>query len=374
MQKGMLPMTDPRIAKMAQVLVHYSLALKPGQLFRITSSPLAAPLIRELTREALLAGAHPITRINIESVDEAFYTYALDEQLRYVPVMTQAEIEAIDATISIIASENTRVLSGIDPAKVAARRQAMRPIQERVMQRAAEETLNWCVALYPTHAGAQDADLSLADYEDFVYAACKLNAADPVAAWHAARDEQQRITDYLSSHDTIRLVAPDTDLTYRVAKRPWINCYGDMNFPDGEVFTGPVEDAVDGHIRYSFPALYAGREVSDVRLWFEGGKVVKATAAKGQELLDSLLAMDEGATRLGEVAFGTNYDITRFSRNILFDEKIGGTVHLALGAGYPETGSLNRSALHWDMICDMRQDSAAYADGELFYKDGKFLI
>lgn len=367
-------MADPRIAKMAQVLVQYSLALKPGQLFRITGSPLAAPLIRELTREALIAGAHPFTRITIEGVDEVFYKHASPVQLSHVPEIVRTEIEAIDATISIYASENTRVLSGIDPAQVAARRQAMRPIQERVMQRSAEETLNWCVTLFPTHAGAQDADLSLADYEDFVYAACKLDAADPVAAWHTARDEQQRIADYLSTRDSIRLVGPDTDLTYRVAKRPWINCYGDKNFPDGEVFTGPVEDAVDGHIRYSFPALYSGREVSDVRLWFEGGKVVKATAAKGQELLESLLAMDEGALRLGEVAFGTNYDITRFSRNILFDEKIGGTVHLALGAGYPETGSINRSALHWDMICDMRQDAMAYADGELFYKDGKFLI
>jgi aminopeptidase len=367
-------MTDPRIAKLAKVLVQYSLALKPGQRFRISSTPLAAPLIRELTREALLAGALPFNRINLEGVDEVFYTYASDEQLRDLPDLMRQEIEAIDATISIIASENTRVLSGVDPAKVSARRQAMRPIQERIMQRAAANDLNWCVTLFPTHAGAQDADLSLAEYEDFVYAACKLNADDPVAAWHAARDEQQRIVNYLNTKDTIRLVAPETDLTYRVAKRPWINCYGDKNFPDGEVFTGPVEDAVDGHIRYSFPAIYAGREVSDIRLWFEGGKVVKATAGKGEELLHAQLAMDAGALRLGEVAFGTNYDITRFSRNILFDEKIGGTVHLALGAGYPETGSQNQSALHWDMICDMRKDAAAYADGELFYQDGKFLI
>jgi aminopeptidase len=367
-------MADPRIAKLARVLVRYSLNLQPGQLFRIAGPHLAAPLMRELTREALLVGATPFTRVTLEEVEEAFYTHASDAQLRALPDLMRQEIEAIDATISIMAAENTRVLSAIDPQRIAARRQAMRPIQERIMQRAAEKSLNWCVTLLPTNGGAQDADMSLANYAEFVYAACKLNAEDPVAEWQAARADQQRIADFLSAHAEIRLVAPGTDLTYRVAGRGWVNCFGDKNFPDGEVFTGPEETSATGHIHYSFPAIYSGREVSDIRLWFEGGKVVKATAGKGEDLLHSLLDMDEGARFLGEVAFGTNYDIQRFSRNILFDEKIGGTVHLAVGAGYPETGSTNRSALHWDMICDMRADAAAYADGKLFYKDGKFLI
>jgi aminopeptidase len=370
----MYPMADPRLAKLARVLVRYSLNLQPGQLFRIAGSYLAAPLMRELTREALLVGANPTTRISVESVDEMLYKYGSDDQIRYIPPTAKQEYEEIDATISIIASENTRSLSGIDSARIAMRRQVMRPLQERMMQRAADGSLRWCVSLFPTHAGAQDADMSLGDYEEFVYAACRLNADDPVAAWQTARVEQQRIADFLSAHHEIRLVAPDTDLTYRISGRKWVNCYGDKNFPDGEVFTGPEEASATGTIRYTFPAIYMGREVSDIRLWFEEGKVVKATAAKGEELLHSLIAMDEGALRLGEVAFGTNYDITRFSRNILFDEKIGGTVHLALGAGYPETGSTNRSALHWDMICDMRKDAAAYADGKLFYQDGKFLI
>lgn len=367
-------MTDPRIAKLAQVLVRYSLNLQPEQLFRITGSYLAAPLIRELSREALSVGAHPITRVSLESVDEVFYKYASDQQIRYIPELMNQEVEAIDATISIIGSENTRSLSGVDPQKVATRRQATRPIQERVMQRSADGTLNWCVTLFPTNAGAQDADMSLADYEDFVYSACKLNNDDPIAAWKASQAEQQRIADFLGAAKVIRLVAADTDLTYGVAGRGWVNCYGDKNFPDGEVFTGPEEASANGTIRYTFPALYMGREVSDVRLWFEDGKVVKATAAKGEDLLHSLIDMDAGARRLGEVAFGTNYDITRFSRNTLFDEKIGGTVHLALGAGYPETGSQNQSALHWDMVCDLRQSGEAYADGRLFFKDGKFLI
>ncbi len=367
-------MPDPRVEKLAQVLVRYSLSLQEGQLFRIASPAAAAPLVRELVKEALLAGAHPITRITLEGIDEVLYKYGSDAQIRYVPAVARQEVEDIDATISILASENTRALSGADPQKVAARRQAMRDIQQRVMERAAEDKLNWCVTLYPTNAAAQDADMSLAEYEDFVYTACKLDEPDPIAAWKATRDEQQRIADFLSQAKVIRLVAPDTDLTYHVGGRKWINCYGDKNFPDGEVFSSAEESKTEGYIRYTFPAIYMGREVSDVRLWFEGGRVVKATAAKGEELLHSLLDMDEGARILGEVAFGTNYSIQRFSRNILFDEKIGGTVHLALGAGYPETGSVNRSALHWDMICDMRQGGEAYADGKLFYKDGKFLI
>jgi aminopeptidase len=195
-----------------------------------------------------------------------------------------------------------------------------------------------------------------------------------VAAWKASRSEQQRIADRLQAAHEIRLVGPGTDLTYQVGGRSWVNCFGDKNFPDGEVFSGPHEQQTEGYIQYSFPAIYMGREVSDIRLEFREGKVVKATAGKGEDLLHSLLAMDEGATRLGEVAFGTNYNIQRFSRNILFDEKIGGTVHLALGAGYPETGSTNRSALHWDMVCDLRQGGEVYADGALIFKDGAFIF
>jgi aminopeptidase len=216
--------------------------------------------------------------------------------------------------------------------------------------------------------------MSLAEYEDFVYGAGMLDADDPVAVWRAVHDEQQRIADFLGAKKTIRLVGPDTDLTYHTAGRNWINADGHKNFPDGEVFTSPDESLTEGMIRYSFPAIYGGREVSDIRLVFREGKVVEASAAKGQDLLHSLLDMDEGARRLGEAAFGTNYGIQRFTKNILFDEKIGGTIHLALGSSFKEIGGRNESALHWDMICDMRSGGMAYADGELFYKDGKFLI
>lgn len=366
-------MNDPRIDRMARVLVQYSLALQPGDVFRIVTTPAAAPLVRALYRETLAVGAHPLVQLTLEETEELLYRHGSDAQLDYVSPMALQEVETIDATIRIMASDNTRSLSGVDADRIARRRRATRPLQERIMQRAAEQDIRWCVALFPTNAAAQDADMSLADYAEFVWAACKLNHEDPVAAWRASAAEQQRIADYLATRRSIRLVAPDTDLTYAIDGRQWVNCFGDRNFPDGEVFSSCDEQRTNGHVRFSFPAIYAGRAVEDVRLWFEDGVVVRATAARGEDLLQSLLAMDEGARRLGEVAFGTNYDITRFSRNILFDEKIGGTIHLALGAGYPETGSRNVSALHWDLICDMRQGEA-YADGELFYRNGAFLV
>ncbi len=367
-------MSDPRITQLAHVLVHYSLQIKAGDLFRITGNTVTAPLISAIYKEALLAGAHPFTNVSIGEVEELFYQHSNDTQLRYISPLRRQEVERIDATITLLGEENTRSLSGIDPERIALARHARRELQERMMERAAAGTLRWCVTQFPTAANAQDADMSLRDYEDFVYGAGLLNTDDPVAAWEQVRVEQQRLADFLAECDTIRLTSAGTDLTYRVGGRTWINAAGDKNFPDGEIFTGPIEDSAEGVITYSFPAVYSGREVDGVRLVFRQGKVVEATATKGQDLLLSLLDMDQGARYLGEVAFGLNYGIQRFSRNILFDEKIGGTVHLAVGASYPETGGCNQSGLHWDMVCDMRTGSEVFADGELIYRDGKFLI
>jgi aminopeptidase len=366
-------MGDPRVAKLARVLVRYSVGLKAGQLFQINAPALAAPLVRELYREALQVGAHPFTRLGIDGLEELLLKHGSEEQLGYISPIARQEVEQIDAFVTILAAENTKTLSGADPQKVALRGQASREIRERVLARAAGGDLNWAITLFPTQASAQDAEMSLADYEEFVYGAGRLDADDPIAAWQAVHVEQQRIADILSSKQDIRLVAPGTDLTYHSGGRGWINADGQKNFPDGEVFTSPDETRTAGHIHFTYPAVFSGREVTDIRLAFEDGKVVQATASKGEELLRSLLDMDEGARRLGEAAFGTNYQIQRFTRNILFDEKIGGTIHLALGAAFPEVGGQNRSALHWDMVCDMRQGEA-YADGELIYKDGKFVI
>ena len=241
------------------------------------------------------------------------------------------------------------------------------------MDRSASGELRRCLTLFPTQAHAQDADMSLVDYENFVFESCLLDQSDPAEAWRGVRTKQQHIVDYLMAHDTIHIVAPGTDITYRVRGRTWLNSDGKRNFPSGEVFTGPIEDSVEGHVRFTYPAIYNGREVEDVRLSFSRGKVVEASASRGQEFLLAMLETDLGARHLGEVAFGLNYGIRRFTRNILFDEKIGGTMHMALGRSYPDSGGKNQSAIHWDLICDLR-DGEVTADGEVCYRAGKFLI
>lgn len=216
--------------------------------------------------------------------------------------------------------------------------------------------------------------MSLHDYTEFVFQACLLQEENPLEAWMKIHDEQETIIGHLQGCSTLRFLSQDTDLTMNIEGRHWVNCDGKNNFPDGEIFTGPVEDSVEGHIRFSFPGIYMGRDIEDIRLHFEKGEVVKGEAGKGQDLLQAVLNTDKGARYVGEAAVGTNYGITRFTRNMLFDEKIGGTIHLALGNGYPETGSKNKSSLHWDLLCDMREGGEIYADGNLIYKEGAFIL
>lgn len=367
-------LTDPRIEKMAEVLIHYSLALQPGQLLTINAQPVAAPLVEACYRQALLAGAHPHLDLTLPGIEEIFYRAASDAQIDFVSPRARQTMETFDARLAILSEVNTKALSGIDPAKQARAQQARRGLTETFMRRDASGELKWSVVLYPTAAYAQDAEMSVDELATFIFSACLLDEPDPVAAWRAVGQRQQRLVDWLAGKETVRLVGPDTDLTLSIAGRTFINDDGKKNFPGGEVFTGPVEDSATGTIRFSFPATYHGKEVADVRLRFEQGKVVEARAGKNEELLHQLLGMDEGATRLGEFAFGTNPGVTRFTRNVLFDEKIAGTVHLALGASYPTTGGRNQSALHWDMVCDLRQGGEVYVDGHLFAKDGRFTI
>lgn len=366
-------MADPRHQKLAQVLVNYSLELKPGQKLGITASPLAAPLVREVYREAVRAGAHPEVRITLEELAEIKLREANEEQLGFVSEITKHEMEYFDATLAIWSAENTKALSGIDPQRMALVQQARGPLTARFMERAANKELRWCGTLYPTQAHAQDAGMSLSAYEDFVFGAGLLDHDDPAAEWRKVNAEQQRIADFLGRQDQIRIVAPGADITYRVGGRTWVNASGLYNFPDGEVFTGPIEDSANGTVAFTFPALYAANEVEDVRLTFENGKVVHADAGRGLDFLRSMLDLDAGARYLGEVAFGLNYGITQFSRNTLFDEKIGGTMHMALGRSYPETGGRNESGLHWDMVCDLREGQV-YADGKLCYEAGRFIV
>ena len=365
-------MRDPRFDRLAEVLVNYSVELKPGQLVRIRGSLESVPLASACYRAALRAGAHPFVRLAPDDLAEFFYKHGSDDQLRFVSPLAELEIEKLDASIGFWGGCNTRALTGVDPVRQAMATSALRKIKQRFMARAAAGDLRWTGTMMPTNAAAQDAEMSLTEYEDFVFSAGLLEEPDPIAAWKDISARQEKIVRLLSEHKQFRLVAEETDLTFNMENRKWKNCDGHENFPDGEVFSGPVEDSVEGHIAYSFPCMYGGRESLGVRLTFREGKVVEATAEKGQDFLRAMIAQDDGACRVGEIAFGLNPNITRFTRNTLFDEKIGGTCHLALGSAYPETGNKNTSGLHWDMVCDLRESGQVFGDGKLIYEQGKF--
>lgn len=367
-------MADERIQKLAHLLVNYSVAVQSEDRVLIDGDAAAESLVREVYASVLRAGGHPMVMARLGGLDELLYRHASDEQLRHVPEPLKLIMSTYDVRISLIAEENTRALSSIDPAKMVMRSQARTEIMQTFMRRSASGELRWTLTMFPTNACAQDAEMSLMEYEDFVYGACLPDLDDPIGYWRRFADWQQHIVDWLKGKDRVRITGPGTDLTLSIANRTFINCNGSHNMPDGEVFTGPVEDSVEGHVTFSYPAIHGGREVNGVRLRFEGGRVLEATADKNQDFLRKTLQTDQGAGRVGELAIGTSEGITRFTRQILFDEKIGGSFHLALGAGYPETGSQNQSAIHWDMICDLRDGGEIRVDDELLYRDGKFVI
>jgi aminopeptidase len=366
-------MPDPRVTKLAQVLVRYSLELNPGEKFRIRTSPLAEDLSLAVYKEAVLAGAHINIQNSLPGATEIFYKHASDAQLEYISPITKLITETWDADLYIEAEHNTRELTSVDPARIAKTRKANAELSKLYYQRAARKELKWSLTVFPTHAMAQEADMSLAEYQDFVYGACLLDEADPVAAWKKLSEQQGKYIHWLDGRNQVIIKGENVDLNFSIKGRCFENCDGKYNFPDGEIFTGPVEDSVSGYIRFSYPAIFSGREVEDIELWFENGRVVKEKASKGQELLTKMLDTDPGARVLGEWGIGTNYGIQRFTKNMLFDEKMGGTIHLAVGAGFPETGSKNDSGIHWDMLCDMHE-SEIQVDGDTLYRDGAFVI
>lgn len=365
---------DPRIKKLAEVLTHYSLELKKGQLIKIQGETATMPLIKAVYKEAIDVGAYPFIQIIVPDADEHLLRNGTDAQLKYLTPMVKLEVRKMDAFLNIWGGENTCYLSGVDPKRQALRRKSRKSISELFMRRAAKGELRWCGTQFPTLSDAQEARMSLSEYEDFVYGAGHILKGDTVKHWKKVHSEQQRLIKILNRVDRLHFISNDADLKMSVKGRTWINCSGRENFPDGEVFTGPIENSAEGKIRFSYPAVYAGNEVEDVTLEFKRGKVVNFTAAKNEKFLKGMLEMDKGAKFIGEIAIGTNYDIKRYSKNILFDEKIGGTCHLALGAGYPESGSKNKSGLHWDMVCDLKQGGEIIADGKTIYRNGKFLI
>jgi aminopeptidase len=299
---------------------------------------------------------------------------ATGDQLAFVPPEAEVLIGSAACLIGIMAPENTKAMSGVDPKKMAVRGKAMEPLGETMMRRTQEGDLRWTGCAYPTQAAAQDAGMSLREYADFVYGAGLLGEPDPVAAWQKLKDRQDKIIEWMQGKSEIHITGPGTDLTVSVAGRTWVNDDGHFNFPGGEIFTGPVENSATGEIQFTYPGFYAGREVTGIRLVFRDGKVVDFSAQTDQAFLQEMLDMDEGARRLGEFAFGTNPGIQQFTKNTLFDEKIGGTLHMALGRSYPETGGVNESALHWDIVFDLRQGGEVTVDGQPFSKDGVFQI
>lgn len=365
---------DPRVERLAKVLLHYSLKLKKGKILKIQGEAVAMPLIKAVFAEAVKIGAHPFVRILIPDNEEVFLKHASEAQLNFVSPMARTEVNKIDALLHIWGTENSRYLSSVDPKRQSKFIAAQRSIRNRFDARLDKKEISWVGTMFPTLADAQEADKSLTDYEDFVYRAGHVHSGDPVKHWQKVYREQQRLVKILNRVDKLHIEAPDTDLKLRVKGRPWVNCAGEQNFPDGEIFTSPIENSAEGFIRYTYPAVYIGREVEDVRLEFKKGKVVKETAAKNQRYLTDMLNMDKGARFLGEVAIGTNYEIKEFSKNTLFDEKIGGTCHLAVGKGFGESGGKNKSSLHWDMVCNLKKDSQITADGKVIYRNGKFLI
>jgi aminopeptidase len=366
-------MPDACIAKLAQVLVNYSLELKPGQQLILRTNPLAEELTLEVYREAVKAGAHVFLQLGLPGSQEIFYKHASEAQLDFVPPVRKLIVETFDAHLSIGAEFNTRELSGVDPKRIARVHKAWAPLDKIFSQRSARQELRWCYTEFPTQASAQEADMSLSEYQDFVFGAGMLDQPDPVAAWQKEGKRQRELITWLNSRDIVVMQGPDIDLQLSIKGRTFKEADGKYNFPDGEIFTGPVEESAKGWVRFRYPAIYGGREVTDIELWFEEGKVVKEKATKGEELLTSLLETDEGSRFLGEWGIGTNYNIQRFTKNMLFDEKIGGTIHLAVGSSYLETGGQNHSGLHWDMLCDMTEGEIS-VDGEIFYKNGKPMI
>jgi aminopeptidase len=359
------PVLDP--AAMADLLAGYCLDVQHGQQVLVRSTTLAAPLLLELQRAILQRSAWPILRVELPGQTRGYYEHAQDWQLDDFPDLALSEAKRANAQLGIQAPDDVHALTGVDPARLARAQIARRPLREHTMKK------RWCSTLWPTPAGAAHAGMPLEAFERFVAGALFLDRpAGAVAAWSELAAFQGQLIERLKGAQQLRIQAPGTDLTLDVRKRTWVNSDGRRNMPSGEVFTGPHEASANGVIRYTIPSSPSGVDVQGVELEFRDGVVVRAQADVGDDYLQHVLQTDEGARRVGEVGIGTNFGITRPIGAILFDEKIGGTVHVALGRSYPETGGKNESAVHWDMICDLRGGGTLTADGAVIQQDGRF--
>ena len=359
---------------LADILVDYSVEVKKDDLVVIRGSYAAEPLILALYQRCLERGAHPMIRASIPAAEPLYFKHAQDHQLEFIWETERWMMENLDVSFVILSDTNTRHLSRVDPSRQVIHSKARKPLMDRFMQRSADGDYRWNVTLFPTEAYAMDAEMSLEDYEDFYFGACLIDADDPVAEWKKVAERHQRLLEWMKGRNEVHIEGEGTDLILEVGDRTFIPADGTANFPDGEIFTGPREDKTRGHVSFTYPAIYGGQSVEGIRLEFERGKVVDATAEKNEDFLIKKLDTDSGARVLGELGIGTNFGIQSFTGEILLDEKIGGTVHLALGASYPETGGNNESAIHWDMVCDLRKGGRITVDGDVLMEDGKLLV
>jgi len=367
-------MSDPRVSSLASVLVDYSIAVQAGDWVLVNANLAALPLAEEVSRRILAAGGKLSLQLESDELTEIYLQAASEDVLRWLSPSDQFLFEQVNAIIYLGGASNTRSLSSLPPERVSTYQRERGRLRQIRNRRVISEGLRWVYTQFPCQALAQEAGMGLSAYQDFAYAAVYADRPDPVQRWQDVALRQQNWVDWLQGKQWVTLHGPHLDLKFSIAGRTFANGAGQNNLPDGEIFTGPVEDSVNGWVRFTYPAIFNGRSVEGVELCFEEGKVISARADQDDAFLQMMLKSDAGACRLGEFAIGANYAIDRFTRNILYDEKIGGTAHLALGNGYPETGSLNHSSIHWDMICDMRQDSEICVDGELLLKNGVFQI
>ena len=372
-------MVDPRVEKFAKVLVEYCTRIKPGDRCLIEATTAAEPLVRALYLEILKAGGQPVPLLQLPDMfvpqhEDLLTMYGNDAQLDFVPPLHKLAYDQFESRVRIHSTTNTRSQTAMDASRAQKRNHPTGIITEAQIRRGADGAFKWVTTLYPTEAYAQDAELSFEQYEDFVFRACHVNEQDPVSFWRKVEQDHERSIQWMEKKNQVVLRGPNVDMTLSVKGRKFMNSCGTHNMPDGEIYTGPIEESANGWVRFTYPAIYGGVAVEGAELTFSNGRVTQASAVKNQDYLLKMLETDAGARYLGEFAIGTNFEINKFTGQILFDEKIGGSFHMALGAGYPETGAKNKSAIHWDFICDMRTDSEILVDGELFYKNGGFVF
>ncbi|MBW8384013.1 MAG: aminopeptidase [Youngiibacter sp.] len=367
-------MKDERLEKLAKLLVGYSTEVKEGDFVYVRCDEVALPWAKEVVKAAVRAGAHVETVLTSDEIQEIVLKNSTEEQLEKENELQKAMMAKVDVWLTAWGSRNLKYASSVPSENIKSAARGAASWRKIYTERTGDGSMRWCGTQFPTFADAQEAGMSLEDYENFVYGAGLLDKDDPVAEWKRISEEQERWVRYLDTKKELHILSEGTDIKVSVSGRKWINCDGRQNFPDGEIFTSPVHEEINGHVSFTFPLIYAGKEIRGIRLEVVNGRVVEAFADEGQDLLQNVLDTDAGSRFFGEVAIGTNYGIKDFTKNTLFDEKIGGTFHMAIGDSMPEAGGKNSSSVHWDMIGDLRKGGSVSADGEVFYRDGEFLM